>query len=119
MDPDEIEDVRVRRESQAGVSIIYVCRGCNIFSSTSQRAVSAHFGHKCKLKYRREHPYDRGYSAVQIRIGDQDKEAGGQSRPANGGRSKSTRQFFESESEAEDLESPALMASESQIEGVF
>lgn len=73
------EDGLVR---EAHKRIIYICNGCSEFTSDNRRSVRAHYGRSKSCKKHFEEEYkgtDRFYSTIQVRLGPQDHQAGGQS----------------------------------------
>ena len=72
-----------RQSSQkVGKRRVFICKGCQEFTTENLRAVRAHFGRskECKKLYN-EQTDDSGrfYSTVEVRVGPQDHQAGGQS----------------------------------------
>ena len=101
-DEDDAASVLQVPRVSTGIQIVYLCRSCNAFSSTNKRAVSAHYGHKCGKKNRRNHPYnrsERAYTMVRIQVGEHDQQAGGRSRPRN-----RRQQQIQNDSDEETLE---------------
>ena len=85
---------------------IYICNGCSEFTSDNRRSVRAHFGRSKSCKKNFEVQFkdsDRFYSIIQVRLGPQDHQAGGQSIRNSQGQ-RSTRPQSQDGNETESLQ---------------
>lgn len=72
------------RVGQTSTKCVYVCRGCNVFSSPKLKAIRNHCNRslKCKRQIKKKlKNFEPVYSKIKIRTGPLDHRAGGQSRP--------------------------------------
>ncbi len=78
---------------------IHICRCCEDFTADNLRAVRAHWGRskECKRIFQEHaHEWDDFWSTVEVRMGPQDHQAGGQAmRQAVGQRSRSHQDMLE------------------------